>query len=319
VGKRRITTGEYIGYILEAIIVIPLSLLIALLPFWMGYALADALAFLLFHLDKKNKKWAYENLNIIFAENPLPKKEADALVKKVYKNLARGGFEYFKLWQITEKNASRYGYFENYHIIEECLAQGKGVIVVTCHLGNWEYFGSISVKQKKSNLAVIINRQFNPFTDAWLKFIREKWGKVRCFYNEVSDMKGIVRHLRENGVIAILADQTYYFKPIFVPFFGKQSATADGPAKLHLRYGAPIVMGFSIRESDGRYRFVFEKPYIHPSTGNMEKDAAEIMTYINSRYEEYIRKYPEQWFSLLHPRWEKTRPEDFVDIDWDPF
>jgi len=318
VGKRRIKPHEYVGYILETIIVVPLSLLIALLPWRIGYLLADGIARVFFRLDKKNKKWAYENLRIIFADAPLSREEADQLVKRTYRNLARGGFEYFKLWQITPKNASRYAYYDNFHVIEECLAKGKGVIVVTCHLGNWEYLGSISAKQG-INLAVIINRQFNPFTDAWLRFIREKWGKVKCFYNEVGDMKGIIRHLRENGVIGVLADQTYYFKPIFVPFFGQQSATADGPAKLHLRYGAPIVMAFSIREADGRYRLTFEAPYIHPRTGDFDRDVHDIMTYINSRYEAYIRRYPDQWFSLLHPRWERTKPEDFADIDWDPF
>ncbi len=317
-GKRRIKPHEYVGYLLEAVIVIPLSLVLALLPWKFGYALADAIAALFFRIDKKNKKWAYENLKIIFADHPLSQKEADDLVKRTYRNLARGGFEYFKLWQVTAKNADRFAYFENYHYIDECLAQGKGIIVVTCHLGNWEFFGSIPAK-RGVNLAVIINRQFNPITDAWLRFIREKWGKIKCFYNEVADMKGIVRHLKNNGVIAVLADQTYYFKPIFVPFFGKQSATADGPAKLHLRYGAPIVMGFSIRQPDGRYRLVFEAPYVHPQTNDFEKDIHDVMTYINSRYEEYIRRYPDQWFSLLHPRWERTRPEDFEDIDWDPF
>lgn len=317
-GKRKIKPLEYIGYFLEALLVIPLSLFIALLPRRIGYAIADILGALFFRIDKKNKKWAYENLSIIFAEKPLSKEKANDLVKRTYRNLARGGFEYFKLWQITSKNAEKYAYYENYQHIEKCLAMGKGIIVVTCHLGNWEYLGSIPAK-KGVNLAVIINRQFNPFTDAWLKFIREKWGKIKCFYNEVSDMKGIVRHLKQNGIIGILADQTYYFKPIFVPFFGRQSATADGPAKLHLRYGAPIVMAFSIREPDGRYRLTFEPPYIHPQTSDFERDVHDVMTYINSRYEVYIRQYPDQWFSLLHPRWERTKPEDFRDIDWDPF
>lgn len=316
--KRKIKPLESIGYIIETLIVVPLSLILAILPWKVGYALADALAALFFRIDNKNKKWAYENLKIIFSDNPLSPQEADEIVQRVYKNLARGGFEYFKLWQINAKNFERYAFYENYHYVEESLAKGKGVIVVTCHLGNWEYLGSISAK-RGLNLAVIINRQFNPFTDAWLRIIREKWGRTKCFYNEVGDMKGIVRHLHHNGTVGILADQTYYFKPIFVPFFGRQSATADGPAKLHLRYGAPIVMAFSIREPDGRYRFTFEAPYYHPKSHDIEKDAQDVMTYINSRYEEYIRRYPDQWFSLLHPRWERTKPEDFTDIDWDPF
>ncbi|NPV03037.1 MAG: hypothetical protein HPY53_16810 [Brevinematales bacterium] len=317
-GRRKVGFFERIGYILEYIIVVPLAKLISFIPFAWTNGFARFLGWIFFHVNTRDKKWAYMNLGIIYKDNPLPKEEQDRIVRQLYRNIVRFGIEYLKLGRITAKNYHKYARYENYEAVTKTAAAGKGGIVVTLHLGNWEYMGSVSAKLGL-NLAVVINRQFNPYTDLWLKNLRVKKGKMKCFYNEINETMGLAKHLRGGGSIALVADQTYYFKPIFVPFFGMPSATADGPAKLHLRFGSPIVMGYCYRDTDDKYVFKFDDPKTFPSTGDAEKDAADIMTYINSHYETYIRKYPEQWFSLLHPRWEKTTPEEFENIDFDPF
>jgi KDO2-lipid IV(A) lauroyltransferase len=273
---------------------------------------------LLARVDRNNRKWAEMNMDIIYKDNPIPKTERERIIREVFRSVGRFAVEYLQIGRITEKNWRKFARYDGLEKVDQALAAGKGVLVVTAHFGNWELLGSISAKIGY-NVGAIINRQFNPFSDAWMRRIREKGGKVACFYNEISDISRIVKHLRKNGVVALVADQTYYFQPIFVPFFGMPSATADGPAKFHLKYGAPIVMAFSIRQPDGTYLFHFEDPKSFAPTGNMEADLASIMTWINSRYEEYIRKYPEQWFSLFHGRWERTKPEDFADVEWDPW
>lgn len=315
---RKISLLQRVGYLLEAAFVIPLGIFIKYLPRPLAFGLGRGLAWLIFKLDKKNKRWAYENLDIIFGEGSLSRKEQDTLIFKTYNFIMRGAIEFLKIGFITAKNYEKYAYFENYQAYEKALELGHGAIIVTAHMGNWEYFGSIPAKLGV-DLGAVINRQFNPYTDDWLRRIRQHQGRIKCFYNNVRDLAGISRHLKAGGTIAMLLDQTYYFKPIFVPFFGRTAATADGPARLHLKYGAPLVVAMSILQPDGRYRMVFEEPRVFEATDNPEEDHKKIMTWINSRYEYYIRQYPEQWFSLLHPRWERTRPEDFEGLDVDPY
>ncbi len=315
---RKITFLQRIGYLIEAAIVIPLGIFIKYLPRPIAFAIGRGLARLIFRIDKKNKYWAYENLKIIFGEGTMSKQEQDALIKKTYQFIVRGAIEFLKIGFITPKNYEKYAYYENYESYEKALKLGKGAIIVTAHMGNWEYFGSIPAKLGV-DLGAVINRQFNPYTDDWLRRIREKQGKIKCFYNSIPDLAKISRHLKAGGTIAMLLDQTYYFKPIFVPFFGRTAATADGPAKLHLKYGAPLIIAMSIMQPDGRYKMMFEEPKIFEKSGDPEADHKKIMTWINSRYEEYIRQYPEQWFSLLHPRWERTKAEDFEGLDVDPW
>ncbi len=315
---RKISFIQHILYLLEAAIVIPLGVMIRLLPRSIAFGLGRGLSWLIFKIDKKNKKWAYDNLDIIFPDRAWAPGEKDALVKKTYRFIVKGAIEFLKLGFLTAKNYQKYAYFENIEVYENALKAGKGAIIVTAHMGNWEYFGSIPAKLGV-NLGAVINRQFNPYTDAWLKNIRQNKGKIKCFYNTISDLAKISRHLREGGTVAMLLDQTYYFKPIFVPFFGQTSATADGPAKLHLKYGAPIIIGMSILQPDGRYKMSFEEPKTFEKSNDPKEDHKKIMAWINSRYEKYIREYPEQWFSLLHPRWERTTEEDFIGLDVDPY
>ena len=317
-GKRRINILQHVLYMLEFIIVVPIATLISFLPWFIARPMASGITSFIFMFDKVNKQRAYQNLDVIYHSQPLSKIEKDRIIKKLVYNISQYGIEYLKLGSITQKNYHKFLKFEGYENVDKALSQGKGLIAVTAHIGNWDLLGSIPSKMGRDPGA-IINRQFNPYTDAWLRWIREKKGHIKCFYNEVSDLSKIVKHIKKGGIICIVADQTYYFQPIFVPFFGIQSATADGPAKFHLKFKAPIVMSFSIKQDDGTYLMKYEEPFNFESTGDFKADCISIMTWINQRYEEYIKKYPEQWFSLLHGRWEKTKPEDFKDIEWDPY
>ncbi len=316
--KRKISPFQYFLYILEYIVVVPLGFFLRLLPRNAAYFIGDMIARLVFALERHYKSKGYASLDIIFKDKPLSVHEKEEIMKKLYRNIVRYGIEYLKLGRVTDKNYKKYVTLEGLENIDKALALGKGLLFVTAHFGNWEYLGSVPAKLGKIG-AVIINRQFNPFTDVWIKNIREKKGKVKCFYNEVGDIKQIIDFLKKGGIVGFAVDQTYYFKPIFVPFFNLQSATANGPARFHLKYGAPIMMAFSIRQPDGKYLLKYEEAVSFPDTGNFDEDCKTIMTWINKRYEEYIIKYPDQWFSLIHGRWERNKPEDFKDIEWNPY
>lgn len=303
---------QQVGYILETICVVPLGAFISLLPWKTGRAFGRIAGTLAFYLNRRDKGRAYDNLDIIFAENPLSGEEKDRIIKKLFMNIASGVFEYFKIGSITEKNYLQFVRIENYEAIDRALDEKKGVLAITAHIGNWELLGSVGAKLR-GNVGTIIKRQYNPYTDKWLKNIRERKGRVKCFYDESSIMIHIAKHLKQNGILAILADTSSHYKPIFVPFFGVQSATADGPAKLHLWYEAPIVLSFCVKQGDGKYLLSFDGPHHFKKSGDFKKDREVIMTWINQKYEELIRKYPDQWFSILTPRWE-PRPEDFKTI-----
>lgn len=318
-GRRKITFFQRIAYILEYIVVVPFAGLLSLIPRRWLPAFSRPIGWLIYKINKKDKKWAYYNLDIVYKDNPLTWEEKDKIVRQLYRNLIIIAIEYLQLGRITAKNYHKYVEYENYHeSLERLQKEGRPSIAVTLHLGNWEVMGTVFAKLGL-NLAVVINRQWNPYTDKWLKNIREKKGKIKSFYNEISEVKNIARHLQNKGCIALVADQTYYFKPLIVPFFGVPAGTAEGPAKFHLKYKAPIVMAYSYRQANGKYKVIYEDPVEFESTGDHQADHERIMTWINKKYESYILQHIDQWFSLLHARWERTTAEEFEELDFDPF
>jgi KDO2-lipid IV(A) lauroyltransferase len=264
---------------------------------------------LLFTMDRRDRERARQNLHVIFQPNPLPKNAQDRILRSLFRHIATSAFETFILGRIVDGNLQDFLDIQNYEVLFKALDQGKGVLALTAHLGNWELLGRVGTRFGL-DMGTVIKRQYNPYTDRWLKRLREKQG-IKCFYNENGVQAHIGNHLKRNGVLGLLADAAYHNRPIFVPFFGVDSATTDGPAKLHLWYGSPIVFAFAVKQESGRYLLAFDGPYcFEGEKGDLRTRCTSIMAEVNRRYEGLIQKYPDQWFAMLTPRWE-PRPEDF--------
>lgn len=304
-------------FYLEFLVLVPLVKLIELMPWGIARWLANRIGSLLYYIDKRDREIAHRNFQVMYPDQPLPEAEQIRIMKAGFRNVAHLAVETVKIGSVL-KHPERFSRTEGYENIEEALKEKKGLIVITAHFGNWEILGGVPAK-KGLKVGAIINRQFNPYTDRFLRLHREKKGLMESFYNSVSDLTRVTRALKKGGIVAMVADQTYYFKPIFVPFFGKTSATAEGPARLHLKFGAPLMMAFAIRQPDNTYVLKYEKAVKFEPSGDMDADCARVMTWVNEQYEKIIRQYPEQWFSLFHDRWEKTKVEDFADMHDSPY
>jgi Kdo2-lipid IVA lauroyltransferase/acyltransferase len=296
---------QHLGFVLEAIVVIPIGTLLSWLPWTMVNPLARIAGTLLFHLAQKDRQQAYQNLDIVFADNLLAEVEKERIGRNLFINLVRVALEFLKIGDLTAQNYGQFLRLENPEAQQELdrvLGMKKGALNITAHIGNWEYLASASAKVG-NNTAGVINRQLNPYTDRWLKGIREHKGKVRCYYNETSGLIGVVKHLKHNGLVGILADEAASSAGIEVPFFGRETATPSGPAKFHLRYGVPLMFNFCVRQDDGKYLICADGPYHFERSDDFENDCRAIMTLVNQKYEAIIRKYPDQWFSLFYPKW----------------
>ena len=301
-GKRGATL-KTIGYLAEAGLVIPLGAILSRVPQGLTAPLASLAGRLLFFLDRKDRERARHNLDIIFNKPQLSQAEKDRIVRKLFTNIARLALEYLQLDRIGPQNLPLFLQAENPRAVEDALREEKGVLLVSAHLGNWEYLGLLG-SRLGYNIAALLKRQHNPYTDRWLTAIREKTAGVKCLYHGRDLHHRVSLHLKHNGILGILADQREVSRPLMVPFFGKPSATAAGPARLHLWFESPLVMAFCVRRPDGKYRVSFDGPYRFRRRGDLEGDCTRVLTFIHGKYEAMIRKYPEQWLTLLTPRWE---------------
>jgi KDO2-lipid IV(A) lauroyltransferase len=290
------------AHIFEAIAVIILGNIFLRVPRRFMDPLEVMVGSLLLYLDGRDRRRAYRNLDIVFRDQPRSQPEKDRIVKALFKNVTSVALAYPRLYGLEAQSLPNFLYAENHQAVDEALREKKGVLLMTAHFGNWEYLGVLGTRLGYK-VGVALKRQHNPHTDRIIRKIREEKGGVKCFFHGRDINHRIALHLKRNGVLALLADQRDISSSLITPFFGVPCKTADGPAKLHLWYGSPIVFGFSIKEPDGRYLLRFEGPYHFEDSGDYRADCMKIMTFINGKYEKLIKQYPGQWFSLLTPRW----------------
>ena len=181
------------------------------------------------------------------------------------------------------------------------LHPGRGAVIVTGHLGNWEAAGA-AVASLGMPLAAVVKRQSNAEFDRLLVESRRRIG-IEPVYME--DARARLAELVLSGTsVALVADQDAGNRGLFVPFLGRPASTFRGPARLSMSTGAPLFFGAAIREGE-RYRLILE-----PVETELTGDAAELDLTRNwvQRLESWVRRDPDQYF-WFHRRW-KTRPPD---------
>ncbi len=269
--------------------------------------LAVPLGRIWFGLDHYHRRIAIENMRIAFGG-----KEKVANIRRMARDtfvqLVRVTLEIPSLLKLNKHNVDSYVEFSREDHLKAALEKGKGVLVLTAHLGNWELMAlAASIKFEVPVNVLVRPLDFKPF-DRLITEIRSRTG------NKVLDKDksaGIVSQmLNENQVIAILLDQnSSWYEGVYVPFFGKIVCTNKGLAMFALRYGATVLPAFNIRQKDGRYRIIVEPPLELVRTGNIRNDIDENTARFNSIIEKYIRMAPDNWL-WVHRRWRiKEIPE----------
>jgi KDO2-lipid IV(A) lauroyltransferase len=192
------------------------------------------------------------------------------------------------------------------------LAQGRGVIGLAMHYGNWEMSGAYLVSHGVPLCAVGKKLRDSFFTE--LAFPRRERFGIRNVFSDDKLNSAVLRALHENSVLGLLADQNGGSTGTFAPFAGTVASCVPGPAVLALKYGSPVLLTYCKRLAPGRLRMVVKPPLDltgiaghDPQTGKFTPAAvAEALSRINAAYEAVIREDPPQWL-WGHARW-KTRP-----------
>lgn len=229
------------------------------------------------------------------------------IAEKVFQNLAKNGVEWLKMMYISKSGLfSLVSQIEGFHHLEKALEKRKGVIVVASHFGNWELM-PIYLKAKGYKGAVIARRIYFRKYDKMITKLRNRFGPIVIYRDE--SPKKILRVLKNNGILGILADQDMKsVESVFVDFFGKPAYTPVAPVKLAMATGAVLMPGFMMRLEDNSYKFILEDPIEISESMDKQADVVKYTQAWTDVLERYIRKYPDQWV-WLHDRW-KTKPED---------
>ncbi|MGC1362909.1 MAG: lysophospholipid acyltransferase family protein [Silvibacterium sp.] len=289
---------------LEYAIVWVLVKVLGALPRWAARALGAGVGAAAFFLMRRLRKTGLRNLELAFPEKTTG--ELQRILRELYRNLGWLLGEFCQMPNYTRENTRS---FLRYEGLEHYLAareRGKGVLIVTGHLGAWElssYYHSLMGYP----MGMVIRRLDNAKVDGLVNAIRCLHGNRVLHKDDFA--RGLLGAMRHGETVGILMD-TNMTPPqgVFVPFFGRLACTASGLARVALRTGAAVLPGFMVWEGAERkyvLRFGEEIPVV--STGDDEADALANTARFTAVIEDYVRRYPEQWL-WVHRRW-KTRPD----------
>ncbi len=232
--------------------------------------------------------------------------EINRIARQVFENMAMTGAEILQFPKLTpEKIAQFVDCGRAVEIYNRLLAEGKGLISMTAHIGNWELLAGIfGLKGYKG--AVLARKIYYEPYNKWIVGLRAAM-KVPTLYRDDSSRE-ILKRLAAGEIIGLLPDQDIdSLKGTFVPFFGMPAYTSVAPARIALSTGAPMLPNFLIREGVSRYKLVVGE-VIRPEAGLDREAAVQRMTENwMEQFEKVIRTYPGQW-AWMHNRW-KTKPE----------
>ncbi len=248
----------------------------------------------------------YRNLTLANLRAALGRKKTRREIKgigvKVFENIGKNGVELLNFPKINRGNIDRAVSVIGLEKLDRALESGRGAILVTGHIGNWELL-ALAIKLKGYKGAVIARRIYFDRYDKFLNALRG-FHALDVIYRDDSPKK-ILRVLKDNGIIGILADQDVdSVDGVFVDFFGMPAYTPSSPVAMASASGARILPCCIIREGDAHKLFI-DDPLELDDTGDRQSDLVSNTKKWSNRIESYIQRNPDQWV-WMHKRW-KTK------------
>ncbi|MXV96210.1 MAG: lysophospholipid acyltransferase family protein [Gemmatimonadetes bacterium] len=254
-----------------------------------------------------------EHLRMAFPERD--ERWRRAVGRRCYAHLGAEAVAMFRLagvstWALRERTR-----VVGIELLEAAAREGRGVVVVSAHLGNWEV-GGAAVIARGCPMDIVVARQRNELFDRYLTRSRERLGFGIIPRGEAR--ADVLRTLREGRAVGIMGDQDARRGGVFADFFGRPASTARGPAILAMRSGAEMIMLFAIREPGWRPRYTVHLEPLAPAAkggrrARRDESVRALTRAFTSRIEERVREYPAQYL-WLHRRW-KTPPPDAAGTD----
>jgi KDO2-lipid IV(A) lauroyltransferase len=288
---------------LEYWLVLAVARTLGVMPRGLARLIAVMIAFAIYRSLGRLRRVGVRNLELALPE--ISKTERTRILRGVYRNLGWQLVEFCRMSRYTPANTRNWIRTEGLENYLAAQARGKGVLIVTGHLGAWE-LSSFYHSLMGYPMGMIIRRLDNRRLDYYVNAIRCLRGNRVLHKDEFA--RGLLTAMRAGETVGILMDTN--MRPpqgVFVEFFGRQACTASGLARVALRTGAAVLPGFMLWEpAERKYVLHFGPELKFTHTGDPESDALAATQLCASATEEWIRRYPDQWL-WVHRRW-KTRP-----------
>jgi Kdo2-lipid IVA lauroyltransferase/acyltransferase len=243
--------------------------------------------------------------NLAMALPSVHKDEHVRIADGGFRTIARLLVSFSRFPRMNRSNIGHWIRYEGFEHVENAQLRGKGVLVATAHLGNWE-LSAFAHALLAAPMHVVVRPLDNRYIDALVTELRSLSGNRLIEKKDFA--RGILRALAANEAVGILIDQNSSLDAgVFVDFFGVPACTGTSFAKIAAHSGAAVSPGFALwSEEEQKFILHFYPPV--EITGDAHADTARLQTVL----EQVIREHPDQWL-WMHRRW-KTRPPGEVSL-----
>ena len=255
-----------------------MSWIISHLPYKLVVKIGLGLGRLYYIIAKKQRIRAEETIKERLGYSD---EQAKATIRSLFIKLGATFMEIMYMPALNKNNIRGLVTFDRPDVLWEALGEGKGVVMLACHMDNWEWLGAALALSGFPLSAVEKPQPNHIYSD---------------FMNELR--KGVGQEIFSRG--------------IFVPFLGKMASTPTGPAYFSRKFNAPIVPIFIVRK-EGNYGHlaIVKDPIYYEDTGDRKADDYNVTLKMTQIVEEVIKEYPDNWLWFQH-RWNTpyTPPEE---------
>lgn len=268
------------------------------LPPSVAYGLARLVAALAYLLSRRDRRHVSHNLDVIF-NGCQPPAGRRILLWRFFQNYGIYVVDFFRLLGMTLEESEPFAQlYEGREHLDEALAEGRGAVLLTAHLGHWE-IGGLGLRAMGYPVNVVAMKHNTTLTNYLINIMRARHG-IRIIEVEDSTYGAIelVKALNRNELVAVLGDRVFSDRSEVTTFFHRPVPLPIGPVLLAMTARAPIVPAFSIMEAPGCYRGIIEPP-LELHYGPDRKEALQHnMRQVTAVFERYISRYPDQWYMV---------------------
>ena len=284
---------------------------VEMLPVRTGYALARAIGSAIYHLDRRHRKIAIDQLRSSFPHWPEAKIRRTA--KASIRNMVCMGLELLltprHIRPDTWRRHIRLRNMEN--VVATLIARDRPMVLVTGHFGNWELAGyfSAAIGLAFSSVARQID---NPYINDLIFGVRERAGQQMIYKQGAAAQ--VARAFDSNEAVSMVCDQDAGARGLFVDYFGRPASTFKSIGLLAMQYDAPVAV-ICCRRLEGQFNFeIFNQRLIEPSEWALKDDPLRWITQeYTTALEAAVRTQPDQYF-WVHRRW-KHAPRKKIKKD----
>lgn len=283
---------------IENFLFVSLAKFFNLFGFDRAWFFAKILAFLFYYMVPVRKDVVFKNLRIAFPEYP------DEKIKKIAKSnyyiFCKTLIEIMCIPSLTKESILDRIESDKAQLLKERYNGETGMIFLTGHFSNYELtaiYGSIYLG---APMHVLIKPQRNPYVSDWLNRMRESFGN-KIVPLGVS-VRNIIKVLKENGIVGIVADQRGPADSPRVKLFGVNTALYTGTASLAIKLKVPVYVGFLINKGRGRFNLEIEEIDISKLSGSFEDQINAFNQSYMDILEKNVRRNPDHWF-WMHNIW----------------